>query len=83
MPHGARVVFSYIPEKPFIDFGFDILPKIVGGMKGYVVNEYIIEVENMRSYNKAQEERDKLAEGALQAFACCTTLRCLKNRSSD
>ena len=53
-------IFDYIPMKKFIDFGFDVLPRLVGRMYGYVIEEHLIDVGNPDSYKRANEQWEGL-----------------------
>ena len=56
-------IFSFFPqEKKKIDFGFDILPKLVKRMYGFVISEYLIDIGTMEKYIKAQKEWKGLKE---------------------
>ena len=39
-----------------LDLGFHILPKLVGHMYGYLINEFLLDIGDMESYQKAQRE---------------------------
>jgi mannose-1-phosphate guanylyltransferase len=45
-------LFDYIPERK-ADFGFDVLPKLVGKMYGYVINEYLLDIGTIPNYRQA------------------------------
>lgn len=49
-------LFNHIPEEEFMDFGFDVLPKLIGKMHGYVINEYFIDIGTIDNYKKANQE---------------------------
>jgi mannose-1-phosphate guanylyltransferase len=40
----------------FLDFGFDILPKLAGKMFGYIIKEYLLDIGTLETYKKAQKE---------------------------
>jgi mannose-1-phosphate guanylyltransferase len=48
-------VWDYIPHQEFIDFGFDVLPRLVGKMYGYEIKEYLMDIGTIEKYKKAQE----------------------------
>jgi mannose-1-phosphate guanylyltransferase len=50
-----REIWEYIPHKEFIDFGFDIFPRLVGKMYGYEIREYLLDIGTLEDYKKAQE----------------------------
>lgn len=39
-----------------LDLGFHILPKLVGHMYGYLLKDYLLDIGDMKSYEKAQRE---------------------------
>lgn len=49
-------LFDYIPDKELVDFGRDVLPRLVGRMCGYVINEYFIDIGTYRNYKLANKE---------------------------
>jgi mannose-1-phosphate guanylyltransferase len=49
-------LFDFIPSKEHIDFGFDVLPGLVNRMRGYVIEEYLIDIGNPENYKNANEE---------------------------
>jgi mannose-1-phosphate guanylyltransferase len=49
-------LFDYIPEKDPVDFGFDVLPGLVGHMHGYVIKEYLLDIGKPGDYKRANEE---------------------------
>jgi len=49
-------IFSYLPNKDFIDFGKDILPLLIGKMYGMKVNGYLKDIGTIENYNLAQKE---------------------------
>lgn len=48
-----RNIFQYIPVG-MSDFGKDILPNI--NKKGYLINDYLLDIGTVQNYNKANEE---------------------------
>jgi len=49
-------VFDHLPDSGFSDFGYDVLPKMVGLMYGYVMSGYHIDIGTLESYEQAQRE---------------------------
>ena len=49
-------VFEVFPKAEFIDFGKDILPKLVDRMFGWSIDGYLIDIGTMDNYQRAQEE---------------------------
>jgi mannose-1-phosphate guanylyltransferase len=39
-----------------LDLGFNILPKLIGKMYGYVIRDYLLDIGDMESYEKAQKD---------------------------
>ena len=57
-------IFDFYPEdtevrKP-LDLGFDVIPNLVGKMKAYVIDEFLMDIGTADSYEKAKKEADKL-----------------------
>jgi mannose-1-phosphate guanylyltransferase len=48
-------IFDVIPHRIPADIGFDVLPKLVGQMAAYPISEYLVDVGNPSSYEKAQQ----------------------------
>jgi len=49
-------IFDYIPKREVVDLGFDVLPRLVGKMYGYLIREYLLDVGTWENYEKAQKE---------------------------
>ena len=45
---------DYLPVKSPADLGFDVLPKLIGKMAGYVTDEYIQDIGTPEAYERAQ-----------------------------
>jgi len=43
-------IFDYFPEKNSIDFGYDVLPRLVGNMVAYIMKEFIQDIGTIESY---------------------------------
>jgi mannose-1-phosphate guanylyltransferase len=56
----GQELFDYIPMKKFVDFGFDVLPHLVGKMYGYVIEEYLIDIGDPANYKRANEQWEGL-----------------------
>jgi len=52
----SREIFDYIPRKEPVDFGFDVLPKLVGRMYGYEIKEYLMDIGTLENYARANRE---------------------------
>ena len=51
-----RELFNYLPSSGFSDFGKNILPKLVGRMRGYVLNGYLLDIGTPENYQRALVE---------------------------
>ncbi|MDZ7331718.1 MAG: nucleotidyltransferase family protein [candidate division KSB1 bacterium] len=49
-------IWHYLPDRYPSDFGFDVLPQLVGKMKGYLIKEYFIDVGTVENYERARKE---------------------------
>jgi mannose-1-phosphate guanylyltransferase len=52
-----RGLFDFFPKRGFADFGADVLPKLVGRMRGYLINEHLIDIGTHESYARTNRER--------------------------
>lgn len=50
-----RRLFELLPKEGFCDFGKDILPKLVGQMYGWTLNEFLIDIGTPKNLEKARE----------------------------
>jgi mannose-1-phosphate guanylyltransferase len=50
----APTLLDYIPEKFPVDLGFHVLPNLVGKMAAYTINDYLIDVGTLETYETAQ-----------------------------
>ena len=52
-------IFDFFPEdagsRMPLDLGFDVIPRLVGRMKAYVIDEFLMDIGTADSYEKAQE----------------------------
>lgn len=46
----------YLPERYPSDIGFDVLPQLIGKMKGYFIKEYFIDIGTIENYERARRE---------------------------
>lgn len=46
-------IFDFFEDKYPQDLGFDILPKLVGQMKGFHIKNYLLDIGNMERYQRA------------------------------
>lgn len=51
-----NLLFDYISDDEFVDFGKDVLPKLSGNMYGWKIKDYIIDVGTYENYIKAIKE---------------------------
>lgn len=50
-------IFDYLNiDKPLLDFGKDVLPKLTGKMTGWNIEGYLIDIGTPENYKKANEE---------------------------
>jgi NDP-sugar pyrophosphorylase family protein len=47
-------LYDYLPARVPADLGFDVLPKLIGKMAGYVTDEYIQDIGTPELYARAQ-----------------------------
>jgi mannose-1-phosphate guanylyltransferase len=57
-----RKLWEFLPEKSPADLGFDVLPKLVGQMYGYVTDEYIQDIGTPQTYARVQQLINGMAE---------------------
>ncbi|GBE26759.1 D-glycero-alpha-D-manno-heptose 1-phosphate guanylyltransferase [bacterium BMS3Bbin03] len=56
----GRKLYEYLPQKTPADFGYDVFPKLVGKMKGFIIEDYILDIGDMENYRKAQSDAKNL-----------------------
>ncbi len=49
-------IWHYLPDRYPADFGYDVLPQLVGKMKGYFIKEYFIDIGTAENYERARRE---------------------------
>lgn len=49
-------LFDYLPRQGFADFGKDVMPKLVGHIRGCLLDGYLLDVGTPENYRKALEE---------------------------
>lgn len=52
----GSALFGHFPDAPFIDFGRDVLPGLVGSMFGYELSDRLIDIGTPEHYRRANEE---------------------------
>jgi mannose-1-phosphate guanylyltransferase len=48
-------IVDLIPDLSPVDFGFHVLPKLVGRMAAYQIHEFLIDMGTLETYQKAQQ----------------------------
>lgn len=56
-------VIELIPEKPYADIGFDLLPKLVGKMMGWKSDDYLLDIGTIDHLNKANRDWKNILKG--------------------
>jgi len=56
----SQELYRYLTAGDFLDFGFDVLPKLVGQMYGYVIQEYLLDIGTHATYRQAQLEWEEI-----------------------
>lgn len=51
-----RQMFNYIPDTHPADFGYDVLPRLVGRMRGFVIDGFLMDIGNIDNYRAANEK---------------------------
>jgi mannose-1-phosphate guanylyltransferase len=44
-----------IPDKPGADIAFDVLPRLIGKMRAYLVPEFLLDIGTIENYQLAQK----------------------------
>jgi mannose-1-phosphate guanylyltransferase len=52
---GGTEFLHALPARTPSDIGFDVLPKLVGRLAAYQINDYLIDIGTMENYRSAQE----------------------------
>ena len=52
---GTPAMLELIPNKRPADIGFDLLPRLIGRMLAYRINDYLVDIGTMENYLFAQE----------------------------
>jgi mannose-1-phosphate guanylyltransferase len=47
---------NYLPDHYPSDIGYDVLPQLIGKMKGYFIKEYFIDIGTVENYEQARRE---------------------------
>jgi mannose-1-phosphate guanylyltransferase len=51
---GTPEMLAIIPEDPPVDIGFNVLPRLVGRMLAFPIQDYLIDIGTMENYQRAQ-----------------------------
>jgi len=62
----SQEIYRHLPAGDFLDFGFDVLPKLVGQMHGYVIGDYLLDIGTHSTYQQAQREWQQLERRPLR-----------------
>lgn len=57
----GKEIFDYIPKKEKSDFGCDVLPNLIGQMKGFLINDYLLDIGNIERYQQAQRDIKRIS----------------------
>jgi mannose-1-phosphate guanylyltransferase len=52
---GTRHMLDAIPDKPGADIAFDVLPRLIGKMRAYLVPEFLLDIGTIENYQLAQK----------------------------
>jgi len=52
----SREFVDFVPERLPVDIGFDVLPRLVGRMAAYEIQDYLIDIGTMENYRSAQQD---------------------------
>jgi mannose-1-phosphate guanylyltransferase len=52
----SRTLLSYLDDRQPLDFGFDVLPRLVGEMYGIALDDYVLDVGTPERYARAQRD---------------------------
>ncbi len=52
----SRALLSHLDDRQPLDFGFDVLPTLVGEMYGFTVDDYVLDVGTPERYDRAQRD---------------------------
>jgi mannose-1-phosphate guanylyltransferase len=52
---GTDTLLDAIPAEVPVDIGFHVLPRLVGKMAAFQINDYLIDIGTMENYQRAQE----------------------------
>lgn len=62
-----RIFDTFSADKAVFDFGYDILPLLINKMRGYRIDEYLLDIGTLENYRKANEDwKDDYIENPIQ-----------------
>lgn len=47
---------DFFPDKEIFDLGYEVLPRIIGVTAGYVMNDYLLDIGDVRKLKQAEED---------------------------
>lgn len=53
-------IFDYCLDRVPCDIGYDLLPRLIGKMNGYVIEEYLLDIGTHQNYQRAQNDVKQL-----------------------
>jgi len=53
-------ILDLIPNQPYADIGFDLLPKLINKMYGWECNDYLLDIGTLEHLKKANKEWHKI-----------------------
>ena len=52
-------ILELIPDNNLTDIGFDLIPKLIGKMKGWITNDFLLDIGTLENLKKAEKEWPK------------------------
>jgi len=52
----SHEIWHYLPERYPADIGYDVLPQLIGKMRGYLIDDFFIDIGTIENYNRANLE---------------------------
>jgi len=49
-------LFDFLPQRIPLDFGFDVFPRLIGKMKGFLIRDYLLDIGTLENYRRAQRD---------------------------
>jgi mannose-1-phosphate guanylyltransferase len=57
-------LIHYLPDKTVFDLAYDVLPRLIGNVSGYIMTEYLLDIGN---YNKLHQADKDIQSGAFSS----------------